>query len=62
MKITGKGLKPTTKKGLKAGTHTITVPLTAVGKAAKKHKSKLKIQAALTVGSKTGTSTATLRA
>ena len=61
VKITGKGLRSTTKKGLKAGTHTITVPLTATGRAAKRHGRKLKIQAALTVSGRTGTATATLK-
>jgi hypothetical protein len=62
VKITGRGLKTTIKRGLKAGTHTITVPLTAVGRAAKRHRGKLKIQAALTVSGRTGTATATLKA
>ena len=60
--ITGRGLKATTKRGLKAGTHTITVPLTQAGRAAKRHGSKLKIKAALTVAGRTGTTTTTLRA
>jgi hypothetical protein len=62
VKITGKGLRTTTKRGLKAGTHTITVPLTASGRAANRHKSKLKIQATLTVARRTGTATSTLKA
>jgi hypothetical protein len=62
VKITGKGLKTTTRKGLKAGTHTITVPLTATGRAAKKHRTKLKVQAALSASGKTGTATSTLTA
>jgi hypothetical protein len=62
VKITGKGLKTTTKKGLKAGAHTITVPLTATGRAAKRHKGKLKVQAALTVSGHTGTAIATIKA
>jgi hypothetical protein len=48
--------------GVKAGIHTITVPLTATGRAAKKHGAKLKVQAALTAAGRTGTSTATVRA
>jgi hypothetical protein len=48
--------------GVKAGTHTITVPLTATGRAAKKHRGKLKVQAALTAAGKTGTATSTVRA
>jgi hypothetical protein len=62
VKITGRGLRTTTKRGLKAGTHTITVPLTAVGRAAKQHGRRLTIHAALTVAGKTGTATTTLRA
>jgi hypothetical protein len=62
VKISGNGLRTTTKRGLKAGTRTITVSLTAVGRAAKRHKSKLKIQATLTVSGRTGTATTTLRA
>ena len=62
VKITGRGLKTVTKKGMKAGTRTITVPLTATGRAAKRHKSKLKVQAALTVSGRTGTATTTLKA
>ncbi len=62
IKITGRGIKPTTKKGLKAGTHTITVPLTATGRSAKKHRRTLKIQASETLAGLTGTASATLRA
>ena len=62
VKITGKGLKPSTKRGLKAGTHTITVPLTATGRAAMKHRTKLKIQASLIAAGKTGTATSSLTA
>jgi hypothetical protein len=62
VKISGKGLKTITKKGLKAGTHTITVPLTATGRAAKRHGSRLKVQAALTVSGHTGIAIATIKA
>ena len=61
VKITGTGLK-TTAKSLKAGTHTITVPLTAAGRAAKRHRHKVKVTATLTVASKTATTTTTLKA
>ncbi len=57
IKITGRGLKSTTRRRVKAGTHTITVPLTPAGRAAKKHMKKLKIQATLSVGAHTGTAT-----
>jgi hypothetical protein len=62
VKITGRGLRTTTRRGLKAGTRTITVPLTAVGRAAKRRRGKLKIQASLTVAGRTGTATTTLKA
>jgi hypothetical protein len=62
VKITGRGLRTTTKKGVKAGSHTITVPLTNIGRAAKKHKRKLKFKATLSVGARTGTATTTLKA
>ena len=60
LKITGKGLKSTTKKNLKAGTHTLTVQLTASGMAAKRHKRKLNIKVTLTAASETGTATMSL--
>ena len=47
---------------MKAGTRTITVPLTNVRKAATQQKRKLKIEATLTAGAHTGTATATLEA
>lgn len=62
VRITGKGVKSTTKRGLKAGTHTISVPLNATGRAAKHHGSKLKIKASETSSGRTGSATATLKA
>ncbi len=62
IKITGRGLRATTKRNVTAGTHTIAIPLTRAGRAAKKHKRKLKIQASETVSGLTGTATATLKA
>ena len=38
VKITGRGLKTTTKRNVTVGAHTITIPLTATGRAAKKHR------------------------
>jgi len=61
-KITGKGLKTTVKRGLKAGTHTISVPLTKAGRSAKLRHRKIKVQASLTVGRQTATRTATVKA
>ncbi len=62
VKIAGRGLRTTTKRGVKAGTHLITVPLTAAGRAARSHHVKLKIHASLTVSGKTGTATRSVRA
>jgi hypothetical protein len=62
VKITGKGLKTTAKHDVKAGTRTITVPLTNVGKAATRQKRKLKIEATLTAGAHADTVTATVEA
>jgi hypothetical protein len=47
--------------GVKAGTRTITVPLTPVGRVARSHRGKLKIQASLTVSGRTGTATTTAK-
>ncbi len=62
VKITGRGLRTVTKRGVKAGTHTISVPLNATGRAAKRHGSKLRIHAALTVSGRTGSATKTVKA
>ena len=50
IKISGSGLKTTTKKNVKAGSHQINVALTKAGKTAKKHRKKTKLRASLTVG------------
>jgi hypothetical protein len=50
IKISGSGLKTTTKKNVKAGSHQITVALTKAGKTAKTHRKKTKLRASLTVG------------
>jgi hypothetical protein len=60
--ISGKGIRKKTIHGAKAGTRTITIPLTATGRAARKHKAKLKITVSLTATGKTGTTTNTLKA
>jgi hypothetical protein len=60
--LSGKGIRKKTIHGAKAGTRTITIPLTATGRAARKHRSKLKITAALTASGHTGTATSTVRA
>jgi hypothetical protein len=62
VKITGKGLKTTVKRGLKAGTHAISVPLTKAGKAAKRGHKKIELKASLSVGRQTATGTATVKA
>jgi len=61
-KISGKGLKTTVKRGLKAGIHTIRVPLTNAGKSAKRSHKKMKVQASLTVGRQSATGTASVKA
>jgi hypothetical protein len=50
VKISGKGLKTTTKRNLKAGTHQIRVPLTKAGRSMRKHHKKLSVHVSLTVG------------
>ncbi len=62
VKITGTGLKSTVKRGLKAGAHQISVPLSKAGKAATRHHKKIHIQVSLTVGSQTATKTANVKA
>jgi hypothetical protein len=62
VKISGAGLKTTTKRGLAAGTHQIKVPLSKAGKAAKRKHKKLKLRASLTVGSQSVNKTATVKA
>ena len=49
VRISGKGLKTTTKKNLAAGSHRIRVPLTKSGIAARLHHRKLIVHVALTV-------------
>ena len=48
--ISGKGLKTTTKKNLKAGTHQIRVALTKTGRTLHKHHKKTSVRVKLTVG------------
>jgi hypothetical protein len=60
--LSGKGIRKKTLRGLKAGTHTVSVSLTSTGRAAARHRRKLSITAALTAGGKTGTAARTLRA
>jgi hypothetical protein len=58
--ITGSGLRKTSK-ALAAGSHALKVPLTAKGRAARKHRRKIKIKAALKVGKKTVSKTVSLK-
>jgi hypothetical protein len=62
VKISGAGLKATTKRGLAAGTHKLKVPLSKAGKAAKRKHKKLSIRASLTVGSQSATKNAKVKA
>jgi hypothetical protein len=58
--ITGAGLRKTSKT-FAAGSHTIKVSLTATGRSVRKHRHKIKIKAALKVGKKTVSKTASLK-
>jgi hypothetical protein len=58
--ITGAGLRKTSKT-FAAGSHTIKVSLTATGRSVRKHRHKIKIKAALKVGQKTVSKTASLK-
>jgi hypothetical protein len=49
VRISGTGLRTTTRKNLAAGSHRIRVPLTRSGVAARKHRRKLIVHVALTV-------------
>ena len=61
IKITGHGLKSTTKKALKAGTHTITIPLTPADRSAKRGDRKIEIHAVETLAGQTATASRTLK-
>jgi hypothetical protein len=50
VRISGRGLKTTVHKHVKAGTHRFKVKLTNAGRAAKRHPKKIKLRASLTVG------------
>jgi hypothetical protein len=58
--ITGAGLRKTSKT-LAAGSHTLKVPLTAEGRAARKRGRTINIKAALKAGKKTVSKTASLK-
>jgi len=60
--ISGKGLKSVTKRGVSAGSHVITVPLTRGGQTAARRHEKIKIKASLTVGRRSVTGTGTAKA
>jgi hypothetical protein len=63
VKISGRGLKTTVKRGVKAGRHQIRVRLKgAAGRAAAKHHAKIKARATLTVGAQSVTTSAKVRA
>jgi hypothetical protein len=61
VKITGRGLKGTTKKNLGAGVHTVTIHLTATGRIAKRHHHKITVHLAELAGGLTGTATAVVK-
>jgi hypothetical protein len=60
--LSAKGIRRKTVRGAKAGIRTITIPLTATGRAAARHRAKIKITVALTAAGHTGTATSTVRA
>jgi hypothetical protein len=59
VRISGKGLKTTIKKNLKAGTHQIRVALTKVGRSMRKHHKKTTVRVGLTVVGKQAVAKAT---
>jgi hypothetical protein len=60
VKISGKGLKTTTKK-LNAGTYNIRVALTKVGRSLRKHRKKISVRVGLTVGKQVVAKATTVR-
>ncbi|MGA2319549.1 MAG: hypothetical protein ABSG95_02245 [Solirubrobacteraceae bacterium] len=61
IKIAGAGLKTTVKRGVKAGSHLISVPLSKAGKAAARHHKKIKVAASLTAAKQAVTTTASVK-
>jgi hypothetical protein len=61
VRISGKGLKTTTLKNLKAGTHQIKVALTKTGRSMRKHHKKTTVHVSLTVGKQAVAKTTALR-
>jgi hypothetical protein len=61
VKISGAGLMSTVKRGVKAGTHQIVVPLTKAGRAARRKHPKIVLRVNLTVGSQSAAKTAKVR-
>jgi hypothetical protein len=60
--LDGKGIRKKTFHGAKAGTRTITVPLTATGQAARRHHTRMKLTITLTAAGRTGIATTSPRA
>ncbi|MGO9791462.1 MAG: hypothetical protein ACLP8S_18770 [Solirubrobacteraceae bacterium] len=61
VRISGKGLKTTVHKNVKAGTHRFKVKLTRVGRATKRYRKKTRVRVSLTVGKQAVTKTARMR-
>jgi len=53
VKISGNDFNTTTRKNVNAGSHQIKLALSNAGKAAKKHRKKVKLRASLAVGTQT---------
>ena len=62
VKISGSGLKTTTRRGLAAGTHQLRIPLSNAGKAARRRHKKLKVRASLTVSGQSVSKTSAVKA
>ena len=61
IKISGSGLKTTTKKNVKAGSHQINVALTKAGKTAKTQRKKVRLRGSLTVGKQAVSTTTSVK-
>jgi hypothetical protein len=61
VRISGRGLKTTTKKNLATGTHQIRVPLTKVGRSMRKDHRKATVRVSLTAGKQADAKTTVVR-
>jgi hypothetical protein len=61
LKISGKGLKTTIEKNVKAGTHQIRVALTKQGRSMRSHHKKVSVRVGLTVGKQVAAKATTIK-